>query len=351
MTVSGPVFTRPCLPGRGSFGVRVRGAVFPVVMLLSFPFLASCGGDDGASEDQIVESEEWGGDVTAAARLLRPPEGNEADWEILREKAIWSWELGLDTLPMGESMAFIGLSFVGTPYVPNTLELPGSEQVVVNLQEMDCVTFVENVLALAHFIRQADTLTLESDTETRALYKRILTRIRYRKGRVDGYPSRLHYFSDWILENQAKGLVREVTEELGGVEDYRAIDFMSTHPESYRQLANPLVFRNIRDLEIHLSGLTRYRVPQDEIATWSSWIQDGDIIAATSTVEGLDVAHTGLALWRDGTLHLLHAPNVGEAVEVSRLPLAERVLRIESMDGIRVARPVDPGAGARGAGS
>ncbi|MFO8175249.1 MAG: DUF1460 domain-containing protein [Longimicrobiales bacterium] len=316
-----------------------------LTILLALLSLTACGGD-GAPEAQVRESEEWEGDVVAAARLLRPPGGTEADWEILREKALWSWELGLDTLSMGESMAFIGLSFVGTRYVPNTLDLPGSEQVVVNLQEMDCVTFVENVLALAHFIRETEPETLESDIETRKTFERILTRIRYRGGRVDGYPSRLHYFSHWILDNEAKGLVREVTVELGGVEDYRAIDFMSSHPESYRQMADPLVFQAVQDLELYLSGLTRYRIPQDEIDTWSSWIRDGDIIAATSTVEGLDVAHTGLALWRDGILHLLHAPNVGEAVELSRLPLAERILRIESMDGIRVVRPVGGEAGA-----
>ena len=310
--------------------------------------LVACTGEDPAPGDQSPESEEWGGDVAAAARLLRPPEGTEADWEILREKAIWAWELGLDTLSMGESMAGRGLSFVGTPYVANTLELPGSEQVVVNLQEMDCVTFVENVLALAHFIREADEELLESDLETQSLYKRILTGIRYRGGRVNGYPSRLHYFSEWILDAEAKELVREVTEDLGGVEDYRAIDFMTTHPESYRQLANPPVFQAMENTEVYLSGLTRYRIPQDEIATWSSWIQDGDIIAATSTVEGLDVVHTGLALWREGVLHLLHAPNVGETVEVSDLPLAQRVMRLESMDGIRVVRPLEPGVGGDG---
>ena len=317
---------------------EMRG--FVGVLLAGF-FLVGCAG----SETESGEAEEWGGDVTAAARLLRPHEGTDEDWQILREKAIWSWELGLDTLSMGESMAFIGLSFVGTKYVPATLELPGAEEVVINLQELDCVTFVENVLALALFIRQVGPEILESELETQAVYRRVLTRIRYRNGRVDGYPSRLHYFTDWILDNEAKGMVREVTAELNGVEDFRAIDFMSTHPESYRQLANRMVFNAIQDREFYLSGLGRYRIPKEEIASRSSWIQDGDIIAATSTLDGLDVAHTGLALWRDGALHLLHAPLVGEAVEVSTLPLADRIFRLESQDGIRVVRPLEPAGG------
>ena len=68
---------------------------------------------------------------------------------------------------------------------------------------------------------------------------------------------------------------------------------------------------------------------------------DGDIIAATSTVPGLDIAHTGIALWRDGRLHLLHAPLAGGVVQISEVPLAERIQRIRGQDGVMVARPTE----------
>ena len=42
----------------------------------------------------------------------------------------------------------IGNLFIGTPYVSKTLEKKGKEQLVVNLREMDCTTFVETVTAL-----------------------------------------------------------------------------------------------------------------------------------------------------------------------------------------------------------
>lgn len=310
--------------------------------------LTGCGGGggDAAGRGGAAEAEEdpeaWTGDLEAAARLIRPREGTEADWQILREKAAWGWENGLDTVPMGAAMARIGLSFVGTPYAPGTLELTGEEAVVVNLQELDCVTFVENVLALALFVREAEPSILKSDQEMQGLYRRILTRIRYRDGRVDGYPSRLHYFSDWIRDNEDKGMVREITEELGGVEDDRVVDFMSSHPEAYRQLAAPGVLRAIREREVYLNGVGRFRIPEEEIADRAGRIREGDIIAVTSNLDGLDVAHTGLAVWQDGALHLLHAPLVGESVQVSELPLADRVLRLQTQDGIRVIRPVDP---------
>jgi hypothetical protein len=54
---------------------------------------------------------------------------------------------------VGEIMVWVGKQFIGAPYVPHTLELPGEEQLVINLREFDCVTFVESVLALAQCIK------------------------------------------------------------------------------------------------------------------------------------------------------------------------------------------------------
>jgi hypothetical protein len=88
------------------------------------------------------------------------------------------------------------------------------------------------------------------------------------------------------------------------------------------------------------AGPARWYIPETRIAAVAGRIQDGDLIAATSTLSGLDVAHTGIALWKDGQLHLLHAPLVGKAVEISVLPLAQRILDIKTQDGIMVARVV-----------
>jgi len=132
-----------------------------------------------------------------------------------------------------------------------------------------------------------------------------------------------------------------MTQELGGEEDLRAVDYMSEHPAAYRQLVDPGNLQAILRTEFDLSSATRYRIPEGEISAWTAWIQNGDIIATTSTVDGLDVAHTGLAYWQGGQLHLMHAPLVGEAVEVSRIPLADRILRLDGQDGIRVMRPLE----------
>jgi len=265
----------------------------------------------------------------------------DEDWHIFEQKVRWAAAEGLDTLPIGRSIAEIGRSFVGTAYVPRTLEVEGPEGLVINFRGLDCVTFVENAFALARFLKAGGAELLADRPTAQASYARLLAELRYRGGVVDGYPSRLHYFSEWVADNARRGLVRDLGEELGGERDVEPVDFMSTHPDAYRQLADPSNLDRIRETERALTAAGRTYVPEGRIAEVAAAIHDGDVIAATSTVPGLDVAHTGLALWVNGELHLLHAPLVGDSVEISTQPLAERILSIQGQDGILVARPVE----------
>ncbi len=272
-----------------------------------------------------------------------PPDARwlDEDWRIFEAKVRWAAAEGLDTLPLGRSIAEIGRSFVGTAYVPRTLEVDGPESLVINFRGLDCVTFVETALTLARFVRVEGVKSLADRPAAEAAYARLLAEIRYRDGVVDGYPSRLHYFSDWVADNARRGLVRDIGGELGGERDMEPIDFMSTHPEAYRQLSDPSNLQRVRETERSLTAAGRTYVPEGRIAEVAAGIEDGDVIAATSTVKGLDVAHTGLALWVDDELHLLHAPLVGDSVEISTVPLAERIVSITGQDGILVARPVE----------
>lgn len=274
----------------------------------------------------------------------------DADWDIFRTKVRTALEARWDTLPMGETVAHVGRTFVGTPYVAHTLERPGPEHLVVDFRALDCVTFVETAFTTARFVHAPDAgALLERPEAAQARYDSLLTQLRYRGGVLEGYPSRLHYFTDWIGDARAKGLVEDVTRQLGGIPVTDPVTFMTRHPDAYRQIReHGANLEQVRLTEERLSGQARWFIPQDSIGGVASRIRDGDIIAATSTVPGLDVAHTGLALWVDGALHLMHAPLVGDSVQISEQPLAERILRISGQDGIMVARPLD-GAGASGA--
>ena len=267
---------------------------------------------------------------------------NEEDWSIFEAKVSWALGQGLDTLSVGAVMAKIGRSFVGTAYIPGTLEVEGPESLVINFRGLDCVTFVENVFAMSRFVRAGGAGTLLGNRKSAEdFYESILSEHRYRNGQVNGYPSRLHYFSDWVGDNHRRGLVRDISSELHVIVDSEAVDFMSTHTDSYAQLVDISNISLIKETEERLSAADRVYIPEDRINEVVQEIHDGDIIAATSTLAGLDIAHTGLALWIDETLHLLHAPLVGEAVQISETPLAERINKIEGQAGIIIARPQD----------
>ncbi len=263
----------------------------------------------------------------------------EADWAIFTDKVRQATAEGLDTLPLGQAVAALGRTFVGTTYTPGTLEAAGPEHLVVNLRELDCVTFIETVWALMRFVRAEGVEALADPASARAAYEAHLRHIRYRGGELDGYLSRLHYFSEWLLDHQDRGDLTLITADLGGVADPEPVTFMSQHPDAYRQLADPAVLAGVVAMEARLNARgPRIFLPQEAIAAAEAGIHDGDIIAATSTVAGLDIAHTGIAVWQDGRLHLLHAPLVGKSVELSELPLAERIQGIGGQDGILVAR-------------
>ena len=307
----------------------LRGALTTTVVVL----LGACGGNDADAERGAAGAQT----VDSAGVLADAPgqRGTDADRAIFDQTMQLARSERLDTLPIGRIMARVGESFVGTPYVPGTLEQPGPERLVVNLRELDCVTFVENVLALSRLIREPGPQQATFDA-----FLQELTRIRYRDGELSGYPSRLHYFSEWISENGRLGLVRDVTEQIGGVRDDEPITFMTAHADRYPALADSANLAAIARTEQRLSQQPRFYVPEGGLEQAMERIEVGDIIAATSTLDGLDISHTGIAVRRDGRIHLMHAPLVGDSVEISDQPLADRIKRIEGQDGVMVARPL-----------
>lgn len=295
-----------------------------VIAFLSMLPLISSGEGASVRQTQGVRS----ADVHAVRRATQQREPEDS--AIFAARVAWAKATHADTLPIGELVVRVGRTFVGAPYVPGSLEADGPEHLVVNLRTFDCVTFVESSLAIARAIRMHGTY---ND------FRHELARIRYRGGKLAGYPSRLHYFSDWIGDNEKKGIVTSMTRDLGGIPDSEPITFMTSHVGSYRQLTDTKLIPAIRATEKRLTRQGRLMVPEDSIAAVASRIHSGDIIAVTTTTHGIDVSHTGIALWDDGVLRLMHAPLVGTVVQISETSLAERVKASKTQDGIMVARP------------
>ena len=233
----------------------------------------------------------------------------------------------------GQTMVAVGKTFLKTPYVAKTLEIGDTETLVVNLKGLDCTTFVENVLAFS--------LMLKEDKTSFEDFIKNLETIRYKDGNLDGYTSRLHYFSEWIANNAEKGLLKDITGEIGGNQITKDINFMSEHRDLYPFLADHTNFEKIKASENYLNSQPICVLAQNQIAENEHLIQSGDIIALATTINGLDVTHTGIATREaDGRIHLLHASTGSMEVEVSDKPLVEYLKKIKGNTGIMVARPL-----------
>lgn len=236
--------------------------------------------------------------------------------------------------PLGDVIAAVGRQFSSAPYRAGTLDEPPEETLVVHLDGFDCVTFVETALALGRGIAQGDT--------SYTGFAQRLAGLRYRGGTI-GYCQRLHYFSDWIDTNRRRGRLRTDLNLPGRRVLQESVDFMSTHRSSYSRLAaSDSLYRCIRNRERTLQagpGASRPYVPQDSIRAAYPSLQSGDVIALITSVDGLFVTHTGLAVEQpDGSFGLLHASTT-EGVMVS--PDIQRyVQQIDHQIGIVVARPV-----------
>lgn len=233
--------------------------------------------------------------------------------------------------PGGERIIAVGKTFIGTPYVGKTLEVNDQESLVINLREFDCTTFVENVLAFDLLLsRQANKLDS---------FGNVLQNIRYREGELNGYASRLHYFTEWIADNEQKGIVSDISEEIGGKPVRKEINFMSAHRDLYPMLKDDESFEQIQNSEKKLSNRTLYFLPKEQIEEAEHLIKSGDILALATSIEGLDVTHTGFAIRQEnGRIHLLHASSSGQ-VEVSEQPLSEYLAAMKHNTGIYIARP------------
>lgn len=234
----------------------------------------------------------------------------------------------------------IALELVGIPYGEATLENDDKtpegepkEVLTVGMDSLDCTTFVETALALAY--------TVGEGRQGWQDFVYNLRRFRYRNGQTDGYCSRLHYPSAWILDCAGRGLVREATSDFPEAR-YRVktLDFMSHHRGAYAAMADSVTFEKIKDME---AGLRSYRYPVLKggalgAKSLARILRSGDVVCFTTSQPGLDINHMGIVVIDpDGTPRLVHASSKHGQVCVDPLPLADYIRRNRN-EGIRIVR-------------
>ena len=221
------------------------------------------------------------------------------------------------------------MCLTGQPYVAGTLEEQPEEQLCIYLTRTDCILFVETCLALARTARASGGFPGFADE---------LRQSRYRDGVVSCYADRLHYTSEWISQGEKRGVLKDITMELGGETYDHPVNYMSTHPASYPRMDD---VEAIKAAEARINAIPACQIPKAKVNGILKEIQSGDIICLVSGIEGLDILHVGIAAKdKNGSVHLIHASSAAGKVIVDPKPLDGYLEGRKSVTGIRVLRPL-----------
>ncbi len=259
----------------------------------------------------------------------------EEDVAVCSEKFEFAESKNLSDNPINEIIVEIGKSFLGLEYEAFTLEKGKKEQLVINLTGLDCYTFFESSLTFARCIKKGKTTFKD--------FQNAIINTRYRNGKLKNYPSRLHYASDWLYDNNKRGIVKDITAEIGGIAFDKKINFMSTHSFLYKRLKNnPKFVEEIKSIEDSINARDYYYIPENFIECVEDKIQNGDILLLTASTKGLDISHTGIAIEVEGRIHFMHAPQKGKKIQITEKPLGEYLRSLKRHTGIMVARSLEP---------
>ena len=241
-------------------------------------------------------------------------------------------------LPIGELIGKIAMELKGTPYAGFTLEVSQDvEFCVINLKGLDCVTFFEDALCMARMIKRGKSSSEDLIAEVRTT--------RYRGGKMGDFTSRLHYTTDWFVDNERKGVVRILTPDLPGAEPFtQKVGIMSQHPENYRQLAaHPELIPVIRRCEDEINARSLKYLPMDKLQAAEHLLQTGDIVGVTTTADGIDIAHTGLCIKDEqGVVHFMDASSARRNMKVTLETEISKCLNWSTkLTGVMFVRPLE----------
>lgn len=267
--------------------------------------------------------------VLPPSDALLPAEGGPAVAKSDRDSVIFleKQQIAREQAPVAARTLAIARSFLGTPYVKGRLDAYQEELLTVNLRELDCWTFVENSLAIA-----------QTGNGDFTAYQSHLQKLRYWGGHINGYGSRIHYFTGWLLQAEKNGLLDDLTQEFGGIPYRKQIGYISARPAKFPKIQDARAMKELQAAEKRLNAHQWYFIPQNRIAKMEHLIREGDIVSLTSAKGDLDIAHQGFAVKVNGRIHLMHASSLSHRVIISKQPLANYVIEQKGQTGIMVAR-------------
>jgi len=202
----------------------------------------------------------------------------------------------------GERVRSVAQAEKDTPYAGGPLgEGPSGkydQDPLIDLTRVDCVTFIEQTVALAASASYQEAFTL-------------LQQIRYRGALVD-YEARNHFMiADWIANNP---WCHDVSPDLGA--ETVALTRRISHKDFFVRVKAPDLGRDTPDRDV-----TIHYIPATEAARIQAKIPAPALAVFIGKVDWLFALHTGLLLrGPDGALSLYHASSKNGKVVAVPLP-------------------------------
>ena len=220
-----------------------------------------------------------------------------------------------------KDLSLIGLQFLGKPYAMHALSDQNPERLVADLNAFDCVTFIENSLALIN------------SNGTDSIYRKSLIHHRYAGDSVV-YEKRYHYFSD---------AMRQLQFPLLGT-----TEMLFHAPKSFLFLSSYLLTKpaiqidvdRIREREVELSKQPFLYTPNATLEKLLPLLKSGDLIGLVSKKASIDFLHTGMVYRKNGKVYLLHASQEYKRVMISNLTLVEYLKAHKQFIGVCAFRPI-----------
>lgn len=232
-----------------------------------------------------------------------------------------------------ELVTFYAYELLDRPYVAHTLE-GETEMLTINIDELDCTTFVETLYALAR--------TTMSERYSWRDFANNLENVRYREGRIDGYASRLHYISEWAVDNTSRGNIEEITKDVPGARELiKTINFMSTHRDSYPALKDDETFNTIKKYEDGYRNHKTFYLKKEHLngKAICNTVQEGDFVGLVCKTPGLDISHMGMVMKNEkGELVVIDASMTGGKVMKEPKSIVEYLRPKKGVIGVRFFR-------------
>jgi len=218
-------------------------------------------------------------------------------------------------------LSLIGLQFLGKPYATHALSDQNPERLVADLNAFDCVTFIENSLALIN------------SKGVDSIYRKSLIHHRYAGDSVV-YEKRYHYFSD---------AMRQLQFPLLGTNEMlfkapKSFSFLSSYLST--KPAVQVDIGRIRAREVELSKQPFLYTPNATLEKLLPLLKSGDLIGLVSKKASIDFLHTGMVYRKNGNVYLLHASQEYKRVMISNLTLVDYLKTHKQFIGVCAFRPI-----------